>query len=223
MKNILVSLEKNTKGRDFVCGDIHGCFDALEAGLKAIRFDFARDRLLCVGDLIDRGPRSQDALGYYHKDWFYTVQGNHENLFAQQYEEYGSQYRRYNFGNGNGWTRTQTPAYLAALWEAVRDLPLIIQVEDALILHARLPAVDSLEAISADPDRYAHTLLWRREGLPQDITIPGITRIYCGHTIVPEPVAYKGTLNIDTGAFLAHWEGYSGKLTILPLADRTFF
>jgi len=45
----------NKKGRDFVCGDIHGCFDQLEEKLSQVNFDKSTDRLFCVGDLIDRG------------------------------------------------------------------------------------------------------------------------------------------------------------------------
>jgi serine/threonine protein phosphatase 1 len=75
--------QKNKIGRDFVCGDIHGCFDELECELKNNHFNESCDRIFCVGDLIDRGPRSKDALEYYQKDWFRTVKGNHEVNFSQ--------------------------------------------------------------------------------------------------------------------------------------------
>jgi serine/threonine protein phosphatase 1 len=219
MERVILRLEKNKKGRDFVCGDIHGCFDALESGLEEIRFNPAKDRLFCVGDLIDRGPRSADALGYYRKDWLYTVLGNHEHSFSLMYERYGLKFARYNFANGNNWIVRQSPAYLQELWAEIQKLPLIIKVDDALILHARLPDAATLEAIEAHPEKYTEFILWRREGLPKALAVPGITRVYCGHTIVDEPFAYKGTINLDTGAFLEYWEGYSGRLTILPLQD----
>ena len=38
------------------------------------------------------------------------------------------------FGNGNWWTRKQPSAYLSALWEAAHKLPLIIKVDDSLML-----------------------------------------------------------------------------------------
>jgi hypothetical protein len=56
----LLALPANTAGRDFVCGDIHGCFDELDAALAKLQFDPAVDRLISVGDLVDRGPRSAD-------------------------------------------------------------------------------------------------------------------------------------------------------------------
>ncbi|MDR0524395.1 MAG: metallophosphoesterase [Spirochaetaceae bacterium] len=222
--NEILRLEKNARGRDFVCGDIHGCFDDLETGLGEKKFNPSADRLFCVGDLFDRGPRSQDALEYYRKDWLYTVKGNHEDMFAQLYEQCGSAYARYRFvngadryGNGNEWMAPQKAEYLQEMFEAVRLLPLIIQIGDTLILHARLPPVNSLEEIEAHSEKYEETILWERKGRPKNIRITGINRVFCGHTIVKNPVEYKGTINIDTGAFLAYWKGYSGRLTILPL------
>jgi serine/threonine protein phosphatase 1 len=219
MKQVILRLERNRKGRDFVCGDIHGCFDELEAGLEEIRFNPAKDRLFCVGDLIDRGPRSQDALKYYRKNWLYTVLGNHEDMFSRMYARYGLQFARYDFRNGNKWIVRQSQNYLDELWAEIQELPLIIKIEDVLILHARLPDVDTLEEIEAFPEGYMDFILWSREGLPNAIAVPGISRIYCGHTIVDEPVSCKGTINLDTGAFLAYWQGYSGRLTMLPLWD----
>ena len=77
----VLRLEKNKNGRDFVCGDIHGCFDEMEAELKHLEFDPSLDRLFCVGDLIDRGPKSELSIDYINQDWFFTVLGNHEHMF----------------------------------------------------------------------------------------------------------------------------------------------
>ena len=45
----------NTEGRDFVIGDLHGCYDEFLAVLADISFDTKIDRMFSVGDLIDRG------------------------------------------------------------------------------------------------------------------------------------------------------------------------
>ena len=42
---------QNTRGRDFVVGDVHGCFDYLRAMLEHVQLDEVSDRLFCVGDL----------------------------------------------------------------------------------------------------------------------------------------------------------------------------
>ena len=67
-------------GRDFVVGDVHGCFRTLEALLEEVSFQTGRDRLFSVGDLVDRGPHSTDAI-----EWLVdgritsATMGNHEN------------------------------------------------------------------------------------------------------------------------------------------------
>ena len=76
----LLTLEINTQGKDYIVGDIHGCFDLLQAGLDAINFNPAVDRLICVGDLVDRGAQNLKALDYLKKPWFFSVIGNHEIL-----------------------------------------------------------------------------------------------------------------------------------------------
>ena len=49
----------------------------------ALAFDTARDRLFSVGDLIDRGPRSRDAIEWLTAGRFAgAVRGNHEPMMV---------------------------------------------------------------------------------------------------------------------------------------------
>lgn len=76
----LQTFTKNEQGRDFVVGDIHGCYTLLMNKLADIAFDFEKDRLFSVGDLIDRGPENEKCLGLIYENWFFPVIGNHELL-----------------------------------------------------------------------------------------------------------------------------------------------
>ncbi|GHU04599.1 serine/threonine protein phosphatase [Betaproteobacteria bacterium] len=212
-EQLIQYFHKNKIGRDFVCGDIHGCFNELELELKKIDFNESRDRLFCVGDLIDRGPYSKYALLYYQKDWFHAVRGNHENNFSKFFAMYGKDYSYYDIYNGTEWSQEMPEYFLKELKTVIDTLPYIIVIDDTLILHAQLPPVISLQKIENNPEKYLHKLIWSRNEKPQKINIPGISRVYCGHTIVEEPIEQNGIINIDTGAFLTFY-GKKGKLTV---------
>jgi len=77
--------QENTRGRDFVIGDLHGCPDVLYRRMDEKRFDPTVDRIFATGDLVDRGPNSEGALALLDEPWFFSVMGNHEDagiLFA---------------------------------------------------------------------------------------------------------------------------------------------
>jgi bis(5'-nucleosyl)-tetraphosphatase (symmetrical) len=64
----------------YAIGDIQGCDDELGALLERIRFTPDRDRLWFTGDIVNRGPRSLEALrrAYALRDNSIVVLGNHD-------------------------------------------------------------------------------------------------------------------------------------------------
>jgi serine/threonine protein phosphatase 1 len=217
----VLRLEKNKDGKDFVCGDIHGCFSDLEEKLIDVGFDKNTDRLFCVGDLIERGPESEKAADYIEFPWFYSVLGNHEEMFLMAItdpadiddSEDNKYYKDNHVINGKEWANR-----IRKLYQVVDRLPLIIQVGDVIIAHAALPAVQTLEDIENDPWNYFDSILWDRESIPT-VLIPSISKIYVGHTIVRKPTVYGLTTYIDTGAYLKY-RGKKGELTILEIGEE---
>ena len=72
---------------NYVIGDVQGCFEALKALLKEIKFDADQDFLWFAGDLVARGENSIGALRFIKKmvdsGVAKTVLGNHDlNLLA---------------------------------------------------------------------------------------------------------------------------------------------
>lgn len=67
--------------KNYVVGDIQGCYKGLRKVLKLAGFNANEDKLWAVGDLIARGPQSLDTLEYLHdlgSEHFDTVLGNHD-------------------------------------------------------------------------------------------------------------------------------------------------
>ncbi len=61
-------------------GDVQGCCDALDRLLAEIGFSPSRDRIVVLGDLVNRGPRSLDVLRRLHAfgDAATCLLGNHD-------------------------------------------------------------------------------------------------------------------------------------------------
>lgn len=160
-------LLKNSKGRDFVCGDLHGCFDLLEDKLKSVHFDPSQDRLFSVGDNIDRGTDSSKALHYFQQDWFYSIRGNHEQMFLDWCIETIPSFRaeafRFHIHNGGIWVADYLGVHIQDLadeiledqpitekypalnrWiEAINQLPYAIEIKSSRkkigLIHAEIP------------------------------------------------------------------------------------
>lgn len=72
----------------YAVGDIQGCYDQLARLLDAVNFDTNTDTLLCVGDLVNRGPKSLKTLRLLInlKNRCVSVLGNHDiHLLSMMY------------------------------------------------------------------------------------------------------------------------------------------
>lgn len=139
---IVQRLPANLLGKDYVLGDLHGCTSMLHTLLDHINFDPTTDRLLSVGDLIDRGPDSIGALQLLNQPWFYAIKGNHEALMLDYVwpELHGkiNKDRKPEHAfiiNGGSWIESwlsENAIYpeLLPLVERVRALPFLIVVGD---------------------------------------------------------------------------------------------
>ena len=80
MRNSAPTFGINEIGRDFVVGDVHGCFRTLQHALGVLEFDPDRDRLFGAGDLVNRGPHSVEAIDWLEQHFEAVTMGNHDRL-----------------------------------------------------------------------------------------------------------------------------------------------
>ncbi|MFV8835498.1 metallophosphoesterase [Aquisalimonas sp.] len=217
-------LPANEHGRDLVIGDLHGHRATLEAALEALRFDPSRDRVISVGDLVDRGPDSRGCLRLLETPWFHAVMGNHEDLLigaVRQLSTEGGTDARFavHQNNGGEWLLANWPAdaSLTALIERVRQLPHVLVVGNQEYRYHVVHAGFSKDVTDADIDVGApgcsRTLIWQRDlGLALQRlqaewggqTAPtGLSTTYCGHMPAADchglPLRGFGHVNLDTG------------------------
>ena len=200
-----------TGGRDWVVGDVHGCFDTLRQALRRIDFEYGRDRLFSVGDLIDRGPNSIEALDWLEGERFEAVvMGNHEAEMIRllQTGEILAPAKDYQ-----QWMWNIERPDLFRWHRALRALPLAVTVETAAagrvgIVHCS-PWRDSwsatIEALERRDIVAINTVLLgideheRRAG-PTGKQVAGIDRVIAGHDARKEVVRQANMWCIDTGA-----------------------
>ena len=208
--NKFISFEQNTTGRDFVVGDVHGQFDTLAGLLAQVDFNTDTDRLFSVGDLIDRGPQSEQAVEWIAQPWFHAVRGNHEQL-AIDAEDGVAGMAECHLANGGLWflrLSEEQRAYMATVFDS---LPYAIEVETARgligIVHAE-PSPDwrllKAELLAETEPRRAvlNSVLWARSRIndQSQSMVGGVERVYVGHTPVDRPVMLGNVCYIDIGA-----------------------
>ena len=87
-------------GSTYAIGDIHGCFDTLQALWPRLGFDLQRDRLWLVGDLVNRGPWSLEVLRWAKDldkqlgERMQVVLGNHDLQLLALADGYASKRRK---------------------------------------------------------------------------------------------------------------------------------
>lgn len=72
----------------YAIGDIQGCYDELSALLAQIGFNHGTDTLWLTGDIVNRGPKSLEALQFAikHSNSVQIILGNHDlHLLAVHY------------------------------------------------------------------------------------------------------------------------------------------
>jgi bis(5'-nucleosyl)-tetraphosphatase (symmetrical) len=145
----------------YVIGDVQGCFRTLERLVRRIRFDPESDRVLLVGDLVNRGPRSADVLRWAMRygDRIQVVLGNHDLHLIGRHLGVAPARRRDTLSDV---LEARDRAELVA-W--LRRQPFAYRADGFLIVHAGLFPAWTIAAAEAFAAEAAEELRSEAEGL----------------------------------------------------------
>lgn len=204
-----------------VVGDIHGCYNELKGLIEDLvlsgQYDKETDKLIFLGDYIDRGKDSRLVIEFIRNlqndnNNVIALMGNHEDMLLNYYKGLD------NWWTWNGYQTTleSYAGYDGLLKEDIKwikNLPLYHEDEHFVYVHAGVDVDKTLE------EQDKHTLLWTRE--------PFIyadkeyhKRVIFGHTPTVNLIGeYKpvctdtNNIDIDTACV------YGGNLTALIIED----
>ena len=220
---MIKKLKNNTVGKDYFVGDIHGCYEQLMEALVKIKFNANTDRLISVGDLVDRGSDSVKCLNLLKELWFHAVSGNHEDMMIKSFRR---EWPTHNYiQNGGKWffhLPYEEQVQLVLL--ADTKMTLVIEVEADIgvigVIHANAPDNwQKYHRLNDDEDFFDDALvedtIWGRRRIygNQSGRVKGIDYVVVGHTPVNYVIALDNIVYIDTGAV------YDGSLTILSVDE----
>jgi bis(5'-nucleosyl)-tetraphosphatase (symmetrical) len=126
--------------RTILIGDIHGCIDEFGQLLKVADYT-KEDRLILLGDLLDRGPNSAEVVRFARAINAECVMGNHEEKALRWRAHEKKRAADPNYKNP---MKTQNPERLAQWaqipeedWEWLANLPFYLRINESWVaLHA---------------------------------------------------------------------------------------
>jgi serine/threonine protein phosphatase 1 len=208
----------------YAIGDIHGSLDALERLMDKISPDLAQNRLVFVGDYIDRGPQSQGVVDYIVRlknlaplGQVVCLKGNHEAMFLDFLAGGPAEMFLFNGGLatledywGDHWVDREDLTLPPDHRQFYQDLQLYYETPDYIFVHGGLkPGVSLAEQREED-------LLWIRGEFIASTEDFG-RRVIFGHTPFKQPLIMPNKIGIDTGAV------YGNRLTALKLPAEDFW
>lgn len=210
----------SASGKTFIVGDVHGCLDMLKRLVGCIGWIPEADRIIFLGDFIDRGAQSKGVVDYVIEiskvsERVECLMGNHERILLDFMD--GKDMNTF-FLNGGVATlnsyRSEQQKYGGFLipddhLAFFRSLKLLIELEDYYVVHAGLRPGVPIE--SQNPE----DLLWIRDTFLFSNYYFG-KRVIFGHTPFAQPLIMENKIGLDTGAV------YGNRLTCLELPSLKF-
>lgn len=196
---MMMDRQENKGGRLLAVGDIHGCPDHLER-LMARVAPTREDRVVFLGDYVDRGPDGRKVLDFliaFGRKFPNAVflKGNHEAMFL----DFLAGRNQWLFLANGGDTTLESYRESEGIHipkthlEFLDKLVLYYATDDFIFVHAGLRPGRALEKQSESD------LLWIRDEFIESGYDWGKIVVF-GHTPLAEPLFKANKIGVDTGA-----------------------
>lgn len=200
--------------RTLIVGDVHGCPEELAELCQLAQYRPDIDRLIQVGDLINRGPDSLATWKLFKDLRGQAVLGNHELHLIRDAD--GHQVKKRWIAE----FKERFGEHFAAYLTDIKQWPLYIEEEDFLVLHAGL--VPGEHPKDSDPRRITSIRTWDEQGqdLQDETNRPwfdyytGNKLVVFGHWAKLQGVVRENLIGLDTGCV------YGKELSGLLLEER---
>jgi polynucleotide kinase-phosphatase len=233
--------KKSEHGPFDIVGDVHGCFDELEALVKELGYVIVRSgdgepdfrvthpagrKLVFVGDLVDRGPNVPDVLRLVMsataQKAALSVPGNHDIKLMRKLR--GKDVRiTHGLAESLAQLEREPPEFAARVADFIDSLVSHYVFDDGKLVVAHAGLKESLQGRGSGAVR-EFALFGETTGETDEYGLPvrypwaqdyrGRAAVVYGHTTVPEPEWLNNTICIDTGCV------FGGKLTALRWPER---
>lgn len=201
--------------RTLIIGDVHGCDKELSRLLKEVQADPKEDRILFIGDLINKGPSSRGVWELFREMKGQSIIGNHElsllELVQGKFHKHSKYFEQLQKDFGR---------FFTDFVQDVSNWPLWFEDHELMLVHAGL--VPGLHPDQTDPWVLTTIRTWDGEG--EDLKNPknppwfdfyaGNDLIVFGHWAALGGLERPRLIGLDTGCV------YGGKLSCLILPER---
>ncbi len=206
--------------KTFIIGDIHGCLDLLKKLMDKIAWSQDKDRIIFLGDYIDRGEDARGVVDHIldlnrNSSRIECLKGNHEAMFL----DFLSGIEREMFLVNGGWKTLESygsyepradesviPAEHKTFYESLK---LYVELDDYYVVHAGFKPKRAIEK------QVEEDMLWIRKSFVYSGYDFG-KKVIFGHTPFKDPLVMNNKIGLDTGAV------YGNKLTCFELPEKRF-
>lgn len=225
--------------KTYIIADVHGEFEKLLACLKAVNFDYEKDKLIQLGDVVDRGANSYKVVkellkiknlvairGNHDATWMESIETGQNILYSQGGRETLLSYTRDCNCDGDP---TKIPVEHQLFFKNQKNY--YIDEDNNLFIHGGFNRHETLQ----EQEEESSNFYWDRDLFLSALSYESMkdhthkfkykqefNTIFVGHTpttywdsLVPMKAA--NIINLDTGC------GKGGLLTIMNLQTKEYF